>query len=194
MSSWDLLRDLPLEIRVVEPELLARPTPRFTRKTTVVHLLGAGEEGLGEDVTYDGDEHDRWPELPLAGSWTLESFSEHLGSLDLFAGEPTQHAYFDYRRWAIESAALDLALRQAGTALGAALGREASPVRFVSSNGRWASWRKLYPELHLKLDPTPEWTEEQFTELAALDVVEVADLKGAYHGTAVDNPADPALY
>ena len=100
MSSWDLLRELPLEIKAVEPELLARPTPRFTRKTTVVHLLGAGEEGLGEDVTYDGDEHDRWPELPLAGSWTLESFSEHVGALGLFMDEPAQHAYLDYRRWA----------------------------------------------------------------------------------------------
>ena len=132
MSSWDLLRDLPLEIEAVEPELLARATPRFTRKTTVLHLTGAGEEGLGEDVTYDGAEHDRWPQLALEGSWTLESFSEHVGALDLFAAEPAQHAYFDYRRWAIESAALDLALRQAGTALGAALGREAArQVRLV---------------------------------------------------------------
>ena len=194
MSSWDLLRELPLEIKAVEPELLARPTPRFTRKTTVVHLLGAGEEGLGEDVTYDGAEHDRWPELALAGSWTLESFSEHVGTLGLFADDPGQHAYLDYRRWAIESAALDLALRQAGTALGAALGRDARPVRFVSSNGRWASWRAAYPDLHFKLDPTPDWTDEDFAELSTLDVVEVADLKGAYHGTSVDNPADPALY
>ena len=167
MSSWDLLRDLPLEIKAVEPELLVRPTPRFTRKTTVVHLLGAGEEGLGEDVTYDGALHDRWPELALAGSWTLESFSEHVGALDLFETDPGQHAYLDYRRWAIESAALDLALRQAGTALGAALGREAQPVRFVSSNGSWASWRAVYPELHFKLDPTPEWTDEDFAELSS---------------------------
>src|SRR5471032_2230696 len=188
MSSWDLLRDLPLEIKAVETELLVRPTPRFTRKTTVVHLLGAGEEGVGEDVTYDGALHDRWPELAVAGSWTLESFSEHVGSLDLFVDDPGQHAYLDYRRWAIESAALDLALRQAGTAIGAALGREAAPVRFVSSNAGWAAWRAVYPELHFKLDPTPEWADEQFAELSSLDIVEVADLKGAYHGTGVDNP------
>ena len=194
VSSWDLLRDLPLEVKAVEPELLARPTGRFTRKTTVVHLAGGDEEGLGEDVTYDGAEHDNWPKLPLEGSWTLESFSEHVGELDLFAADPGQHAYLDYRRWAIESAALDLALRQSGTALGAALGRQAAPVRFVSSNVRWASWRKLYPQLHFKLDPTPEWTDAELAELSSLDVVEVADLKGAYHGTSVDNPADPALY
>src|SRR5262249_34909081 len=49
--------------------------PDFLRKTTVVHLSGAGEEGIGEDVTYHGEEHDRTqergPDLPLAGSWTL---------------------------------------------------------------------------------------------------------------------------
>ena len=39
----------------------------------------------------------------------------------------------DYRRWAFESAALDLALRQAGTNLAAALGREPRPLNFVNS-------------------------------------------------------------
>ena len=39
----------------------------------------------------------------------------------------------DYRRWAFESAALDLALRQAGRSLAEAVGREARPVTFVSS-------------------------------------------------------------
>ena len=153
MSTWDLLRDLPLEIEAVEPEMLARATPRFTRKTTVVHLSGGGEEGLGEDVTYDGDEHERWPQLALEGSWTLESFSEQVGAIDLFAAEPSQHAYFDYRRWAIESAALDLALRQAGTALGAVLGREAAPVRFVSSNGALGGVARALPGAALQARP-----------------------------------------
>ena len=79
MPLWDALRELPVEIDEISTEVLERRTPRFTRKTTVVHLLGGDEEGAGEDVTYDGDEHDRWPALPLRGSWTLESFSEHVG-------------------------------------------------------------------------------------------------------------------
>ena len=171
MSTWDLLRDLPLEIEAVEPEVLARATPRFTRKTTVVHLSGGGEEGLGEDVTYDGEEHDRWPQqLALEGSWTLESFSEHVGAVDLFAAEPDQHAYFDYRRWAIESAALDLALRQAGTALGAALGREAAPVRFVSSNGEERQATVTEVELERRL--AFEWADEGVVEFTLDDAVE----------------------
>ena len=38
-----------------------------------------------------------------------------------------------YRRWAYESAALDLALRQNGMSLHEALGREPRPVNFVVS-------------------------------------------------------------
>jgi hypothetical protein len=194
MATWDALRGLPLAIESVSTEMLARPTGRWTRKTTVLHLAGRGEEGQGEDVTYDGDEHERFPRLALEGSWTLESFSAHVDGLDLFTAPPEQHAYLDYRRWAVESAALDLALRQAGTTLGEALGREVAPVRFVSSNVQWAPWLELYPELHFKLDPTPDWGEDDFSRLAALGVVEVADLKGAYKGTTVDNPADMELY
>jgi hypothetical protein len=194
VSSWDLLRGLPVEIETVESETLTRQTPRFVRKTTVLHLGGRGEEGLGEDVTYDSAEHDRFPRLALEGSWTLESFSGHVGGLALFATPPEQHAALDYRRWAVESAALDVALRQAGTTLAAALEREARPLAFVSSNRDWRGWRALYPQLRYKLDPTADWTSEDFAELAATDAVEVADLKGAYHGTVVDNPADPELY
>ena len=109
---------------------------------------------------------------------------------------PDQAAYRDYRRWAFESAALDLALQQAGRSLGEALGRPPQPLTFVSST-RAASldgWLALYPALRFKLDPTPEWTDELVAELAARGDVDVVDLKGAYHGTAVDNPPDPVLY
>src|SRR4029077_10767481 len=109
---YDALRDLPIEIDAVETELLSFViSPEFTRKTTVVHLVGGGHEGLGEDVTYAGEEHegDRFPKLFLEGEWTLGSLSARLDALVLFpGGEPDQHAYLDYRRWAFESAALDL--------------------------------------------------------------------------------------
>ena len=49
---------------------------------------GAGEEGLGEDVTYSPEDQRaqqaRGPDLPLAGTWTFASFCEHVGGLDLF--------------------------------------------------------------------------------------------------------------
>jgi hypothetical protein len=198
MTSYELVRTLPLQIDAVETETLSLTlSPEFTRKTTIVHLRGGSEAGLGEDVTYSPVEHDRFPRLDLAGRWTLESLSARLEQLDLFpAGEPDQPAYRGYRRWAFESAALDLALRQAARSLAEALGREPRPVRFVSST-RAASldpWLQLYPTLRFKLDPTPDWTDEFVTTLAALDVVDVVDLKGQYHGTVVDQPPDGELY
>ena len=71
--------------------------------------------------------------LPLAGRFTLASFSAHLAELSLFPEPPQREVSARYRTWAYESAALDLALRQAGTTLHAALGREPQPVRFVVS-------------------------------------------------------------
>ena len=196
MPTWELLADLALTIERVETETLAVDVGRFVRKTTVVHLHGRGAEGAGEDVTYDAEEHDRFPQLELAGEWTLASLTAHLDGVDLFpAAAPSQDAYRHYRRWAVESAALDLALRQAGTTLGEALGREVAPVVFVvSTRAKLEEWRELYPGIRFKLDPTPDWTDEEFDRLDGWGNVDVLDLKGAYRGTSVDNPPDPELY
>jgi len=206
MSLYDTFRELPLHIEEVVTDVHAyQVAPEFTRKTTVVHLRPEpyfrhiGPEGLGEDVTYDADEHEphRWPWVDLLGDWTLESFSARLDEVDLFpAGEPQQNAYRDYRRWAYESAALDLALKQAQLSTGEALGREYRDVTFVSSTRATSldDWLALYPELRFKLDPTPEWTDEVLSTLAGRGNVDVIDLKGQYKGTVVDNPADPELY
>ena len=206
MALYDLVKDLTLEIEDVDfDHCQLAISPEFTRRTTIVKLRqgvttrGAEQEGRGEDVTYDPHEHEphKLPFVDLKGSWTLGSLSKRLDELELFpAGEPNQAAYRDYRRWAFESAALDLALIQAGRSLGEALGREATPLRFVSST-RAASldgWLELYPGLRFKLDPTPEWTDETIAGLASRGKVDVADLKGAYHGTVVDNPPNPELY
>ncbi len=200
MALFDQVRDLPLTIERVEYEVASiEISPEFTRRTTIVSLSGGGFEGLGEDVTYESAEHDpeRRAQVELTGSWTLESLSAYLESVDLFpAGTPGQAAYRDYRRWGYESAALDLALRQAGRSLADAVGRPARPLRFVSST-RAASlegWLELYPALRFKLDASATWTDELVTELAAGRNVDVVDLKGAYHGTVVDNPPEAGLY
>ena len=207
MSLYDAVRDLPLVVEGYDVQLLElQARADFLRKTTVVRLRGGGEEGIGEDVTYDAVEHDRLqargPDLPLAGSWTLHSFSEHLATLRLFAPEPERRVYLDYRRWAYESAALDLALRQAGRSLGAAVGREPHPIAFVVSMGlgsppateRFDAWLELYPGLRFKLDANPEWPDELVAKLAATGAVDSIDLKGHYQGTSVDTPPDPTLY
>jgi L-alanine-DL-glutamate epimerase-like enolase superfamily enzyme len=207
VSTWESLAGLPLQIEGYALHGLdSEISSDFTRKTTIIHLYGAGAEGLGEDVTYAVEDQDAFrhstSDLPLQGSFTLGSFAEHLRTLDLFP-QPTERPEFRlYRNWAFDSAALDLALRQSSTTLHEALGRTPQPVSFVASLrlGEPPSLdpvlRRLAisPELRFKLDPTPSWDAELISELVALDVVESVDLKGQYEGTIVDNPADPALY
>jgi L-alanine-DL-glutamate epimerase-like enolase superfamily enzyme len=207
MALYDLVRDLPLRVDGygLDPhELVVRSD--FTRKTTVVRLTGGDHEGLGEDVTYDSGAQEaqqaRGAVLPLEGEWTLDTFSRHLADLPLFVEQPERHEFVDYRRWAFESAALDLALRQAGRSLGEVVGRTPRPVTFVASGGlgsppatyRLRAFLALYPWLRFKLDARPEWTDDILEELRALDCVDSIDLKGQYSGTVVDNPPDPDLY
>ena len=105
----------------------------------------------------------------------------------------------DYRRWAFESAALDLALRQAGRRWPTSLGREPRPVTFVMSLrlGEPATIepvrRRLesYPTLRFKLDPTNSWNEALVQELVETGAVDSVDLKGMYKGTPVDVEPTP---
>jgi L-alanine-DL-glutamate epimerase-like enolase superfamily enzyme len=207
VSLYDAVRELLLTVDGYDLDAHEYAvSPTFTRKTTVVRIAGGGEEGVGEDVTYSGDDQDaqqaRGPVLPLAGEWSLESFSRHVETLPLFEHEPEMHAYLDYRRWAFESAALDLALRQARRSLGDVVGRAPRPVTFVASGGlgdppttaRLRAFLALYAGLRFKLDARPDWTDAIFAELQELGCVDSIDLKGQYAGTVVDNPPDPELY
>ena len=125
MSLYDAVADLPLEVDSYElerRELVV--SPEFTRVTTLVRLHGGGEEGIGEDVTYTAGDHPPPADVPLAGSHKLDSYSQLLERLALFTNEPQMEAARDYRRWAFESAALDLALRQAGRSEERRVGKE----------------------------------------------------------------------
>ncbi len=208
MATWDLVADLPLRVEGYALEGLEQEvSSAFTRKSTTIRLRGGGEEGLGEDVVYEATDHEAQqaagPVLDLAGDWTLGSFSAALAGLDLFATKaPEREVSRRYRRWAFESAALDLGLRQAATALHQVLGRTPAPVTFVVSLrlGEPPSLdpvtRRLarYPSLRFKLDPTSSWDEELIAGLVATGAVDSIDFKGMYEGTVVDQPADPVLY
>jgi hypothetical protein len=201
---YDAVADLSLSVAEFEYERLERSTSSgFDRATTVVHLRGAGAHGRGEDVTYETDEHDRLradpPDLPT-GEFTFAEFSRALEDVDLFATPPDRAVFERYRRWGVESAALDLALRQADTDLASALGRTYDPVRFVVSTrldppttDRLDALLATDADLEFKLDPTPEWPADLVAELAEYPV-RILDLKGQYEGTTVDTPPDPDLY
>jgi hypothetical protein len=193
---WDLLSPLPLVVEKVDKERRSVDvSTQFTRVTTTVVLTGAGVEGRGEDVTYNAEDHDWFPELEPSGATMLGELSATLDSLRLFDAEPKMEASRDYRRWAFESAALDLTLRQSGVTLGTAVERRYNPVRFVVSTREDAfAWLRHSPELELKLDPENDWDRPLMERLAATDRVRVLDLKAYYSGTPVDLVPDPELY
>lgn len=196
--AYRLLAGIPLRVESFSVERLQLDVSSgFTRVTTVVVLRGGGHEGRGEDVTYDADLHDDYPrDVPVEGRWTVDAFSRHVGGLDLFpGGPPRMDAFRHYRRWGLESAALDLALRQQGVSLGEALVRPYRPVRFVvSTRLDIGPWLEVDPGLEFKLDPTPEWDETTMRRIAATGRVRALDFKAYYEGSPVDNPPDPVQY
>jgi L-alanine-DL-glutamate epimerase-like enolase superfamily enzyme len=206
MAGYDRLATLPLEIDGYDltPHALVL-SPQFTRHTTVVRLCGGGEQGVGEDTTYAPPDQLAFQRAgavqPLAGSWTLDAFSAHLAGLDLFPDGASHDEFRRFRRWAFESAALDLALRQSGRSLPELLARVPRPLRFVVSPGPESSAAPLqarlarYPGLRFKLMPAVGWNASVIADLAATGAVDVVDLKGQYdESVPIAWPADPELY
>jgi L-alanine-DL-glutamate epimerase-like enolase superfamily enzyme len=207
MATFDLLADLPLEVEGYALEgLRAQVSSGFERLTTVVHLRGGGMEGVGEDVVYQAEDHVALQQAgavhELAGRYTLAELCERIDSLDLFPVAPQTEVSRLYRRWTFHSAALDLALTQAGKPLHEVLERAPAPLRFVVSLrlGEPPTLEPIerrlarYPTLRFKLDPTTSWTPDLITALVGTGAVDSVDFKSLYKGTIVDQPADPVLY
>ncbi|WP_229773905.1 enolase-like domain-containing protein [Halocalculus aciditolerans] len=216
MHTYGVLADRPLTVETWATEQRRMDTSSgFERVTTTFAATGDGATGRGEDVTYDADDHaavaaaveahrDVGAALDLpTGEFTLDSFSDALDDAALWPDPPSRADFRNYRRWAVESAALDLALKQADESLASALDREYAAVRFAVSTRlpddpptakRVEAWLDVDPTLEFKLDPTPDWSDDLVRELAALDAVRVVDLKSYYEGTDVDNPVDLGFY
>jgi L-alanine-DL-glutamate epimerase-like enolase superfamily enzyme len=208
MSTFDLLSGLPLHVEGYTLEgLRANVSSGFERLSTVVHLHGDGAEGVGEDVVYEAEDHvalqKAGPVLDLAGTFTLGEFCARIDALDLFPQPPERGEVSRlYRRWTFHSAALDLALQQAGRPLYAVLDRDPAPVRYVVSLrlGEPAtidpllSRLSVYPELRFKLDATNSWTPGLISAVADTGAVDSIDFKALYKGTVVDVQPDPLLY
>jgi L-alanine-DL-glutamate epimerase-like enolase superfamily enzyme len=207
-STYSHVAGLPVAIERCELLPLVRDTSSgFTKVSIVVRLSGGGHAGEGEDITWDQIDqlellrggHDlTW----LHGARTFDEFSTLLGLANLFPVEPIRDSARFYRRWAFESAALDLALRQGGLALYDAVGRPARPVGFVASVrigdppilGPLQARLAVDPGLRFKLDPTSGWDDRLIAELARLGCVDVIDLKGCYRNTNVAMEAEAGLY
>lgn len=206
-SLWPRLAELSLVIEACEYDRLhAVLAYEFERITTHVRLVGAGADGLGEDVSVfreDGTAlHETRPALPLEGEWTLAGFCDHLATLELWPEPPEWDVALRFRNWAFESAALDLALRQAGRSLHDVLGLEPQPVRFVNSLGLGKEpsiepvRRRLVrsPGVRFKLDAEATWVPALVDEVAATGAVDTIDFKGQYGFEVEDPEALGALY
>lgn len=193
LGLYERIADLPLSVEATDRTTRRRERADGTTRVTSTLVLLAGDAfGAGEDVTHHEADHEALPEpLPfdLAGEYTLRSFSRRLDETDLFpTKQPERSIARRYRRWALESAALDLALTQAGTTLAAGLGRERSPVRFVArapipdgDPARVEAVLAAVPGTEFRLEPDATWTRETVATLAATDAVRILDLHGRAH-------------
>lgn len=178
----------------------------FDRVTTEVRLLGRDDAGRGEDLSYEPADHERLgrdpPALPVDFEGRLSGYLGALEEVDLTPHDPDRASLRRFRRWAVESAAIDLALRQAGTDLAERLDRRHRPVRFVASTrlgdppavDRLRAYRRADPNVAFKLDPTPAWTSDLIEAVAELGGVAILDLKGRYGDEEVGQPPDAERY
>lgn len=208
-AAWKQVSGLALTIGEVQVEQLELAgVIQWPRVTTIVTLGGNGAFGKGEDVSYDGELQaallPHYAALELEGDWTIESFSAHLETLALQppAGERPWFDHPNFQRWTLESAALDLALRQAGLTFAEAIGAENHPLRFCVSMGvgdppsasKVLDWLKAHPQIEFKLDAARTWDDPLVAALAETGQVKVIDIKGLYVGEWIDNTPDPDLY
>lgn len=205
---YEKIAKLPLTIGhyTLEPHILT-VVGGMERHTTVVQLHGKNLAGEGEDVTYETPDQTKFQEagtrIDFTHVKTLGEFCDTVTGLDLFPDmPPTQETSRRYRRWAFESAALDLALKQSNISLAQALDRQPKPVHFVVSQrlGDPSSIDLLqarldqYPNLRFKLDLANDWTDNLIQQLVATKAIDTVDFKSFYKGTPVDIQTDPALY
>ena len=174
-SAWE---QLPLTIEHKTVTRLVRPH----RTTAIVHLEGRGEHGWGEEVTFQED--DLLPaslRAPWEFSGSFGEFSLWVASLDLFERAPEYEVVRNYRRWAFEAAALDLALHQAGARFAETVGRIPEPVHFVVSPPPGLTWLPAMARLKIN-------AEDLRPDLR----VDVVDFKGQGDEAAVERAL--ALY
>ncbi|MBC8404415.1 MAG: hypothetical protein H8E15_04260 [Planctomycetes bacterium] len=203
-SLYARICQLPLSVESVTYEAKQMETGSgWMRSTTTVVLHGAGYDGRGEDVTYSNEEQqsfwDAAPEIPQATYANFEAYSRSLDALDpyLFATPPAQASARLYRRWAFESAGLDLALRQANTNLAELLALPYRPMRFVASTGLGNPpstsplQEKLAasPNLEFKIDYSEGFDDDFLKRLTAFKIACI-DFKGHYHGEFSGPPVD----
>ena len=202
---------LPIEVAEVQVRGMQLKTANgWERRTTVFEMRGPeGLCGLGEDVTYAAEDHDEVQAgaidlAGLRGCWSLGALWDRIQAGEWFARAPSEAKALGYRRCALETATLELALAQAGVSmesLAARFGAIASPeLAFcVSLSLDGAHFERIeavlerVPEARFKLDYAAGWNAATLERLVALETssassvntgprIAVVDFKGFYRG------------
>ena len=185
------LAALPVHMEKARVDIEAIELPAYPdgpRPTSTVILTGDGQVGSGENVAWTEEDHhlfrtevrDRLP----ATRGTIGSFSQQL-----------QTSFTDpYKTSALESAAIDLALRQARTNLEEIAEASYQDVRYVRSFAaaedplpELVSHSQQAPSVEVKLDVHPAWETATLAALADLRTIAVLDFK--HRGTQAQQMA-----
>ena len=169
-----------------------------------------GEEGLGEDVTYDAVDHEiLQARRPGAARWRARTRSPPSASTSraLDRCSPSRRSARSRSATARGRTSRPRSTSRCarpGTTLHAALGREpaAGALRRLAAPRRAADARaaapracELYPTLRFKLDPTSSWDERLIAELRRDRRGRLGRLQGLLRRARSSiSPADPVLY
>jgi L-alanine-DL-glutamate epimerase-like enolase superfamily enzyme len=202
---------LPVRIeRLGTSQLELGGATSFTRLTTIVELSGDGHTGRGEDIAYSSDSQAEVPTAfdgrdDLLGEWTIGSLAAHLDEHPLrLPGGMRMDDKSGYHRWAIEAAALDLALRQRGEDLASLVGAGWNDLRVSLSMGLGSppdtqvvrDWLARDADTTFKLDASMAWDHELVQRLATDggEAVTTVDMKAMYTGDWIENDYPATLY
>ena len=134
VGTWEQLAELPVEVEGYSLEGLEQPSAPSSRATHAHRPPGRwrGGRGRGRGLRrarprgLPGRRPDAAPGRVRTRSARSPSCSD---GLELFPAPPVREPSRNYRRWAFESAALDLALRQAGKAARGGRGSRAAAAQ-----------------------------------------------------------------
>ncbi len=181
------LARLPLDIEECRIEVGSIPTVGYydsaPRPTGTISLIGGCHIGRGENVDWTPEDQASFKNtvehtVPI-GQTTVSDLSQQL-----------ERDFVAHHRAAIEAAAIDLALRQAGSNPFAVAGLPSEPVTFCWSIGHDMAGPaggllqavhatlEAEPSASFKLDvPAEGWPESMWSELAAIGAVRTVDFK-----------------
>ncbi len=189
------LTGLSLSIEECRIETGSVPTVGYydgsPRPTATISLIGDGYVGHGENVDWTLEDQATFKETVeetiATGSTTVGALSNTLDA-----------EFVAHHRAAVEAAAIDLALRQAGSNLFSISGLSPEPVTFCWSIGHDMAGTadavlravratlQAEPGASFKLDvPSEGWPESMWSELAAIGRVRIVDFKRRGTGRSV---------